>query len=549
MGFRELLGNKKVQLVAVFLTFALGLIFLRDLNPATVDSNFGIEFIGGVRIPISLERSVDSQTMSSMVDVIKARINKFGLSQAVVRPLGDKEIIVEIPKADASVIKHVEAILREQGHFEAVVDGRLALDGTDILANAVGGSGGEAVTQNPDGSVGWEIVFAVTGEGQLRFADAAYGKVGKPVYMFLDRPQNAIIVVKQGDVPRVAAPTENVLQEALRKEGDDLLLYYAEDFASKKSEIIGSNRSVIVMSSDFKDSEMVRELEANGFAPEGENASRKIVFKPQSEMVPEVFTGRGESGLFAQTVLTSWRAVGLRSAPTLRVDPVKQKAITQYSISGSARGNTTEEQQKNAVGEIKELKSVLSGGKLPVSTVIGSYYDVAPSLGRQFLYYSVIALFLAILAVSLVIVLRYRRVELIVPIVATNVVEIVLLIGVLGAFGTLDLSAMAGVIALIGTGVDNQIIITDELLKRREGEAEAVAGAERKSAKERLARAFYVVFTTAGVAFASMLPLVLSGIVEVMGFALATILGVLIGVLVTRPAYGAIVEEMFGYKE
>jgi preprotein translocase subunit SecD len=201
--------------------------------------------------------------------------------------------------------------------------------------------------------------------------------------------------------------------------------------------------------------------------------------------------------------------------------------------------------RKNAVFEIKDLKSILSGGKFAVSTVIGSYYNVSPSLGRQFLYYSIIGLFLAVLAVTFVVALRYRRWKLVIPIFLTNVIELFILFALLGALGTLDLSAMAGVVALIGTGVDNQIIITDELLGRKKKEEDG----EEASEKEKLKRAFYIVFTTAGVAIASMLPLLLSGIVEVMGFALSTILGVLIGVAITRPAYGALVESVFDFHD
>lgn len=537
-------------MVTILSLVSLAIIFLRDLNPATADLNYGIEFVGGIRIPISLERSVDSQTMAQMIETIKLRINKFGLSQAVVRPLGDKEIIVEIPRADASVIKHVETILREQGHFEAIIDSKLALDGTDILSNAVGGPGGELVSQNPDGTINWEIIFAVTGEGQMRFADVASGKVNYPVYMFLDRPQNAILLVKQSDVTTIGiAAGEIAVTEVLAKQGDDILLIYVEEFERRKQEITASNRSTIVLSEEFKNSSIAGELQAMGFEllePGKEVKGKRLVFKPQSEIAPQIISFQAERGA-PQTIVVSWKAIGLRSAPTLRVEPIKHKAITQYSISGTARGNTTDEMKKNAVAEIRELKSVLSGGKLPVATVIGSYYDVAPSLGEQFLSYSVMGLFFAIVVVSAVIVARYRRVKLIIPIVLTNVIEILILVAVIGGFGTLDLSAMAGIITLIGTGVDDQIIITEELLKKRAREAgvEVSEASEERSVKERIARAFYIIFVVAGVAAASMMPLLLSGIVEVMGFALATILGVLIGVFITRPAFGVIAGELF----
>ncbi len=552
---KEFFSDRRILLVAVLSLSAFGLIFLRDLNPSTVDLNFGIEFVGGVRIPISLEQSVDSATMSSMVDTIKLRINKFGLSQAVVRPLGNKEIIVEIPRADSSVIKSVERILREQGHFEAIIDGKLALDGADILANSVGGPGNENVNAQGE-EVSWQLVFAISGEGEERFAEAAAGKIGYPVFMFLDRPKNALILVSEADLQAGVTASETAVTEALRKEGDDIALYFVEEFDKKKTEIAASGKTLVIASENLTRSrpEVIAALKEMGFdelkpGEEANNKSKRLSLKPQEEIAPEIISFQNAG--VTETVVVSWKAVGLRSAPTLRVEPLKQKTISQYAITGTARGGTLQEKKANAVNEVKELKSVLSGGKLPVATSIGSYYDIAPSLGQEFLYYSAVGIFLAIAAVSTVIVLRYRKIKLIIPIVLINSIEVLLLVAVIGGFGTIDLAAMAGIITLIGTGVDDQIIITEELLKKRKRTEGAEEGAEaelERGTKERIARAFYIIFITAGVAVASMLPLLLSGIVEVMGFALASILGVLIGVLFTRPAFGVIAGELFKHE-
>ncbi len=547
LSWSEVFNDKRVLFAIGVTLVALGLIFLKDLNPSTIDLNFGIEFIGGVRIPITLEHSTDAQTMGSMIDTIKTRINKFGLSQANVRPLGDNEIIVEIPKADSSAIRHVEAILREQGHFEAIVDGKQAIDGTQILANAVGGAGSEMVEpgQTPE-QVQWTIIFAVNGDGQMQFADAASGKLHYPVYMFLDRPQHAALLVKQADLGGLASG-ETVLTDALKKQGDDITLVYVEEFDKRRNELFASNVTTVIISDSLAetDPQIVAAVKKEGFLPIGEapeNATRKLSVLPVSDIKPVTVSGGVAAGM--QTILVSWPAIGLRSAPTLNVEPLKQNAITQYSITGTSTGNTTDEAKKNAINEIKELKSILSGGKLPIATVIGSYYDIAPSLGTEFLRYSIIGLVLAIFAVSIVIVLRYKRFKLIVPIVVANVAEVMILAAIIGTFGTIELSAMAGIITLIGTGVDDQIIMVEELLGKRSPEEMEEANTKRGTS-ERIKRAFYVIFIVAGVSTASMLPLLLSGMVEATGFAMSTILGVFIGVFITRPAFGIVAGELF----
>ncbi|MBI5035913.1 hypothetical protein HZC09_01080 [Candidatus Micrarchaeota archaeon] len=357
----------------------------------------------------------------------------------------------------------------------------------------------------------------------MHFAEVASGKVGENVMMFLDRPANSALLVEKKTVP--SSPS---VQETLAKEGDDIKLYYIEDFNA--SDILKIKPETIIVP-DYLKTKHQKVYDALKKAGYSYNISSplKLVDKTEEELAPEMFGQLGFSTVF------SWKAIGLRSAPVLQVEPIKRASITQYSITGSSQGDTEQEKVENAILEVKQLKSVLTGGRLPVAASVGSYYNIAPSLGEQFLMYSLYGIAIAIILVAVVIMLYYRRLELIVPIVFTNVIEIFVLLALLGGLGTLDLAAMAGVIALIGTGVDNQIVITDELLKKR---------GEDVSPKRKLKDAFFIVFSTAGVAFASMLPLLMSGIVEIMGFAIATVLGVILGVLITRPAYGAIVEEM-----
>jgi preprotein translocase subunit SecD len=111
-----------------------------------------------------------------------------------------------------------------------------------------------------------------------------------------------------------------------------------------------------------------------------------------------------------------------------------------------------------------------------------------------------------------------------------------LLIPLLGMLSwTIDLPAIAGMIAAIGTGVDQQIIIADESIR---GEKEKAVF----TMKEKLKRAFFIVFGAAATVIGAMLPLMFLGVGLVKGFAITTIIGVLVGVLVARPAYARIVE-------
>ena len=115
--------------------------------------------------------------------------------------------------------------------------------------------------------------------------------------------------------------------------------------------------------------------------------------------------------------------------------------------------------------------------------------------------------------------------------------ELFIIVSIIGLLGTIDLAAVAGMIAVVGTGVDAQIIITDELLRHT---------GESGSAKSALNAAFYIVLRDALLLIVVMLPLFFStSLVSVVGFAESTIIGAILGFLITRPAYGAIISKHY----
>jgi preprotein translocase subunit SecD len=100
----------------------------------------------------------------------------------------------------------------------------------------------------------------------------------------------------------------------------------------------------------------------------------------------------------------------------------------------------------------------------------------------------------------------------------------------------LDLASIAGIIVAVGTGVDDQIVISDEMLR---GET-----ARTFDWKERIKRAFFIVLSAYFVSVASMIPLLFAGAGLLKGFALTTIAGVSIGVFITRRAFGQVLDKL-----
>ncbi|MEM0499209.1 MAG: preprotein translocase subunit SecD, partial [Methanothrix sp.] len=189
---------------------------------------------------------------------------------------------------------------------------------------------------------------------------------------------------------------------------------------------------------------------------------------------------------------------------------------------------------------------------LPVNVKIIGSGQVDAALGSQFKFQVALAGILAILAVGLLVFYRYRERRIVLPIVCTSFSEVILMLGVWSAAGwQLDLASIAGIIMVIGTGVDHLFIITDELLhgervtERNEQEAKGVL-LTGKIYLARLSRAFYIILGAAATTIAAMIPLLWMGFGALMGFALITIIGVLIGVGIARPAYGRIIGYILG---
>lgn len=183
------------------------------------------------------------------------------------------------------------------------------------------------------------------------------------------------------------------------------------------------------------------------------------------------------------------------------------------------------------------LQVHLRAGALPVNVQLVGSGHVDAGLGSQFKSQAVIAGLLSLIAVAAVVFHRYRRSEILVPMVGTSISEVIMILGFAAAIGwQLDLAAIAGVIAAIGTGIDHLVIITDEVLY--EGKLPPT-----KVFLSRIGKAFSIIFGAAATTVIAMSPLVFMGFGTLKGFAITTIIGVFIGVVIARPVYGIIIKE------
>ncbi|MFH0752327.1 MAG: hypothetical protein V1914_01890 [archaeon] len=217
---------------------------------------------------------------------------------------------------------------------------------------------------------------------------------------------------------------------------------------------------------------------------------------------------------------------------------LKGRETTAIAISGPGIGTTKTAAVEAATKNMDQLQTILITGSLPMQLEVEKLDSISPLLGKQFVKTSLLVGILAILSVAVVLMIRYRSLKIAFPIAFTSLSEVIMILGFAALTGwNLDMAAIAGIIAAVGVGVDAQIIILDETIR---GEASTTG-----NWKSRVKNAFFIIFAAYATTVAAMIPLWNAGAGMLRGFALTTIVGVTIAVLITRPAYADIVKALY----
>ncbi len=442
--------------------------------------NFGIDIIGGTRVLLKIKENVSQDIVEQAIATLETRINIYGLREAKIQSVSaESEKLIQIEMAGGSR-EEIEALLAKQGKFEAKIpkivqivnsSGTLMVDGKNYSVSA----------ENSKISVLGKIIDInesfILDDIEFEFMNSTNSSITLLGKVFESKDVKSVCMQDQPGVCRsfvsfTGSGYEFVFQVTISKEG-------AERFAKMTKDM-----KVVLTNGRYA-------LE-NGF----------IILYLDNRTITELNIDRG----------------------------LKGKAETQPSVTGFRA------QKEEAIKEKLLLQSVLQSGTLPVSLELAKVDEVSASLGSGFLNEIILAGVIAIAAVFSIIFIRYRKLKLAVPMIFMVISEAVMILGTAALIGwTIDLSAIAGMIAVVGTGIDDQIMIIDELL----------LGKERAyTIKQKIKRAFSIIFSSASTIAVAMLPLMFLGTGIMRGFAITTLIGLAIGIFITRPAFGRIVEHI-----
>jgi len=540
----ELMKSWRIWLLFAVIFLAMGVTVFSGLK-------FGIDFEGGTLFQIHLSEKVDS--MESVLQVIESRLNWSGLKDTRIYGAENEFVFVIVPETDEEDVKRIESLIKRQGQFEVLIDGNIMLTGEGII-NVDQDPSFPAFQALGDDAILWRLPFTLKLEAAEHFRNLSFHKCRlinfetseydcQFTYFFIDRPKKSVLVLSserysQDDSIFVAGteriPQETNIEEVLLNAGAPYIIVesdgLSEEQAAELRSLLPRNSTAIVQaelpeSTKLQLSEIGFDLREIKSIDQGQEAMKKT---------PWLYIATGlKSIVRLQPGITGNKPYVERQQD--------QRPITDLFITSQESGPTRDEAYERALAERQETKIILNSGSLPVSVESVSHFWTSPTQGKEFLVQAITVGLIVLLTVSALIFVRYRRLKLSMAIVFTALVEAFLTMSFTSALGqSIDLAAIAGIIAAVGTGVDDQIIITDELLKGEED--------EHASLLRRVKRAFFIVIAAAATTLATMIPIIVFGnvMVKLAGFAIAISVGVIIGVLVTRPAFGEIARYILG---
>ncbi|MDK2983531.1 MAG: preprotein translocase subunit SecD [Thermococcaceae archaeon] len=501
MNLKKLLLNGRVLLLILVIVGSILTIIAQGIT-------YGLDISGGVEITVQLEKPVDEATMEEVRISLENRLNTLGVKDITLEPWGDQIIKIRVANVTEEEASSIIDTINRQGVFYAEFDGVIFATGADIKRV-------DQVSYEPREGA-WIVPFSISKEAAEKFAQLALGKVGYPVDIFLDPPVNSTLIVSPEIYTLMNSnefkfvPDAKPLPQRLKEAFNIDVIPYENQSVEGIAQLVQGKEKVILVDVN---GELESSLKALGIKVEKR--------EPRAEEAADEFIRR-ILGLYGPYRLQEGLTTG---------EPHTELAI---SIGGS-------KEDIAAMGQAQVVSVVLRSGSLPVKVFVEGVNYIPPTLGEQFRKQVVQAGIVALLVVGLIVYLHYRKARIAIPVVLTSLSEVIAILGVAALIRwNLDLPSIAGIIAAIGTGVDQQIVITDELLGGRKKEKIT----KRSGVLKRMGRAFFVIWASATTTIVAMSFLFKFFVGGLRGFAFTTILGVLIGILITRPAYAEIAKAL-----
>ena len=398
----------------------------------------------------SILRLKIDESIVSAFEVLRKRIDKFGVTQPNIQRLGSSgRILIELP--GAKDIDRIQNLLQSTAQLEfwetyknedfltylVSVDGYLSsLELDDNLDDSSASSIDDLLSEVEQSS----DTIAKRSNPLLSLVRAYSFQGGPIIARFL--PRDTLIVNSYLSLPdvRKILPREYRYAKFLwgKEDPDGLTSLYA--IKSNRDDVSPLSGGVVVDASQSYD--------ALG------NPAVSMQMNPQGARIWENLTGT---------------AYSQNSNIAIVLDDVVYSApgVTRGAISGGRSEITGEFNLNEAI----DLANVLRAGKLPASATIIQSEVVGPSLGQEAIDSGIYSFLIALIFVLVWMVFYYGRSGIFADIAL--ILNIVLIFGILAGLGAvLTLPGIAGIVLTIGISVDANVLIFERIreeLRREKG--------------------------------------------------------------------------------
>ncbi|HUP02000.1 MAG TPA: protein translocase subunit SecD [Gemmatimonadota bacterium] len=507
----------------------------------------GLDLQGGMHLVLELDESERAFTdeerrdaVDRALEIIRNRVDQFGVSEPLIQKVGDERIIIELPGIQDE--ERAKELVQQTAYleFQIVVEGDRAADEIRALDAALAGrplaadtTGTADTTAGADttavadttAAAGTDTVAADTGAqtlgeflGETPPADASAaafpGAEDRPFSSLLqvDPTGQAQFVVPEGEVARVRALLAD--SAAAREIGDEI-----EWLWGSGADTYADGRSYRALWLVEKEPVLTGEAigtAAAGFDPQLTN--QPIV---SLEMTPEGSTTFAEvTGQHVNERMAIVLDQIVRMAPNIR----------QRIVGGNAQIEGFD-----SVEEARDIAIVLRAGALPAPLDIIEERTVGPSLGADSIQQARRAGLIAVLVVAAFMIFYYRASGAIAVVALT--LNMALIMAALAGFGaTLTLPGIAGLILTVGMAVDANVLVFE-----RVREELAVGKSVRAAVEAGYDRAFVTILDAQITTLIAAAVLFQYGTGPIKGFAIVLTIGIVssifTAVFVTRTIF------------
>ena len=524
----------------------VGIVFLLAVTLILVNGiQLGMDFKGGTLYQIELQKDLSSDEISRMANIIYQRIDPSGLKDATVYPVGTKFIVIQLAETNPAELEKIESRIRQQGRFESTLNGETVFTG-DEITKVLRSDNSYGIIPLSKTSFEWSLPFILNEAATKRFTEktfhqcnaVGFGTNGVITYdcektvFFLDKPTALIVMTADeydydaslfiGGNRNESIPADTSIDGIIEDSQLPVMVLEENNFDLNKAQTAFLTVKQAVVSPQVS-ANIINDLNSIGF---------EVVVQQSKEGVPWIWTAMNARQVISLTE-------GITNEDVSDVSQAQQ--FSTLRISGQR------ETASEAQTDLEELTILLESGSLPTPVKSISKETISASLGESFLSIVMLMGLCALICVALIIIIRYKMLTLAFPIILTGVSEIIIMLGFIALFRLpLDLAAFAGIIAAIGTGVDSEIVITDEILGKSKESHESLI--------KRAKAAMFIIATSAFTMIGVMGPILvfsrsMPGLEKLYGFALVAIVGALIGIFITRPGFTKVVQWIVAKKE